>query len=509
MAWESFKQTANPYRYWFIVGLVITIFHAPLFTKPFVDSDEAVYASIAALNNELGQLYGPGGVDNKFPGIFWIYAAVFRVFGRYSMHAVHAVTIAFVLATSAVLAAIASRVGHKSAAGIVAMFYGVATTLYTPKMLGANTEVFAMLPISIAVFLVLPKQGKPRPGLGIMYLAGLLVGAGTVIRQLAGLNLLLVCGVPLFWSSLSWQRRFAASLLGALGCASVMGWLVFLFHTQGTLQDFWYWTLSVVSVRYLPDGWHFQLPLHQLAMFGETLVFWILIVSSGRRWRQFSFAEKVLWAWLVLSLGIVLVPGRFHPHYMIQLFAPLAILAGVEFARRAALARETNRWTFVRGCAGILAVLTLVFAVIAVLWEPFAPAYFSKQPPRYLAVARHIRATTHPNDRVFVWGAYTPIYVMSDRLPATRFVAFKRGCGRHERSPFDDCWDSGPEMWPLLAKDLEVSAPPLIIDTAPANLGDFKYYPIQQFPLLRDLLASHYSKEQSINGVDIYRRRPN
>src|SRR5689334_21771518 len=63
-------------RAWLLVGLVITLVHAPLLTKPFVDSDEAVYASIAALSSEVGHLYGDGGVDNKFPGIFWIYAAV-------------------------------------------------------------------------------------------------------------------------------------------------------------------------------------------------------------------------------------------------------------------------------------------------------------------------------------------------------------------------------------------------------------------------------------------------
>jgi multisubunit Na+/H+ antiporter MnhB subunit len=246
--------------------------------------------------------------------------------------------------------------------------------------------------------------------------------------------------------------------------------------------------------------------MHQLAMFAETIVFWILVARRVRKWRQLSFAEEALWGWLVLSLGIVLLPGRFHPHYMIQLFAPLAVIAGIEFAERIDTARETKRWAFVGWCSGLLATLAVVFAVIAALWEPFAPAYFSKQPPRYLEVARYIRETTKPSERVFVWGAYTPIYVMSDRLPATRFVAFKRGCGRHEKSPFDDCWDSGPEMWPLLAQDLATSAPALVIDTAPANLGDFKYYPIQQFPMLRNLLATHYSKERTINGVDIYRR---
>jgi hypothetical protein len=483
----------------------VTLTHAPLLVKPFVDSDEAVYASIAALSNQVGHLYGEGGVDNKFPGIFWIYGIVFRLFGQYSMNAVHAVTILFVLATSFVLGAIASRIGYKSAGWIVAIFYGLVTTFYTPKILGANTEVFAMLPISLAVLLLLPDAGSTRPSLRLVFCAGLLIGVATAIRQLAGLNLVLVGAVPLFWREVRWPARVAAAAVTGFGTAIVGGLLAYYFYTQGTLADFWFWTVSVVRQRYLPDGWHVQWPWHQLAVLAETIVLWALLALRAKHWRTFSFAEGVLWAWLVLSIGIVVLPGRFHPHYAIQLFAPLAILAGIEFAQRVERATERKDRHLIGWSVGLLTLLTLVCGVINVLWEPFAPAYFSKAPPRYLEVARYIRETTAPKDRVFVWGAYTPIYVMSDRLPATRFVAFKRGCGRHAQSPFDNCWDSGPEMWPRLASDLAQSAPTLIVDTAPANLGDFSAYPMQDFPMLVELL-SHYRQERTINDVVIYRR---
>lgn len=493
------------YRRWLLVGLVIALIHAPLLTKPFVDSDEAVYASIAALTNRVGHLYAEGGVDNKFPGIYWIYAIVFRVFGQYSMNAVHVLTIGFVLATAAVLGKIAARIGHESAAWLVALFFGVATTLYTPKMLGANTEIFTMLPSSLAVLLILPRESR-RPGLLPMYLAGLLIGAATVIRQLAALNLLLISAVPLFWLGTAWSKRLASACVSGLGFATVTGALGYFFYSQGTLGDFWFWTVSVVRQRYLPDGWHFQLPLHQLALLAETSVFWTLIGLRVRKWPQASFAEKALWAWLFISIVIVVVPGRFHPHYAIQAFAPLAILSAMEFGQRLDAARETKHWQFVWWCSGLLAALTLVYGTIAVLWEPFAPSFLSRSAPRYLQVARYVRETTSANDRIFVWGAYTPIYVMSDRLPASRFVAFKRGCGRDARIPFEDCWDSGKEMWPLLADDLADNSPALIVDTAAANLGDFGGYPIKSFPLLRDLLATHYSQERTINGVVIYRR---
>jgi hypothetical protein len=497
-------------RAWLLVGLLITLVHAPVLNKPFVDSDEAVYASVAALTNSVGHLYGAGGVHNKFPGIYWIYALVFRVFGQYSMTAVHVFTILVVLATAAVLAKIALRIGHEPAGWLTALFYGIATTFYTPKMLGANTEVFTMLPLSVAALLTLPEDTSPRPGLSRLYMAGALVGAATVIRQLAAPNLALICVVPLFWQGTGWVRRLASSFVGALGFATVAALLAYFFFQEGTLRDFWFWTVFVVGQRYLPDGWHYAPPWHQLGMLAETSVFWVFVALRARKWSRLSFLEKAIWGWLALSIAIVIFPGRFHPHYVIQALAPLSVLSALEFAKRLEGANTPRDVRLLRWSAGLLAALTLVYGTIAAFWEPFAaPSHFSRTPPQYLEVARYVRETTAPNDRVLVWGAYTPIYVMSDRLPASRFVAFKRGCGRSAESPFADCWDSGPEMWPLLMRDLAATAPALILDTSPANLGDdFAPYPIKDFPLLRDLLASEYASDRTVNGVVIYRRLP-
>jgi len=201
-----------------------------------------------------------------------------------------------------------------------------------------------------------------------MYLAGALVGAAMVIRQLSAPNLLLICAVPLFWRGTGWPRRLASSFSAALGFATIAGLLVYFFVQQGTLRDFWFWTVYVVGQRYLPDGWHYTPPLHQLGMLAETVVFWNLIVLRARRWQELSFTEKAIGGWLVLSLAIVIFPGRFHPHYAIQAFAPMAILSALEFGQRLEEARETKDWRLIQWSAGLLAALTLVFGTVA--WAP-------------------------------------------------------------------------------------------------------------------------------------------
>src|SRR5437867_1835777 len=112
----------------------VLVCHAPSFRWRFLDGDEGTYAAVAALMNEGGHLYRDGGVDNKFPGIYWVYATVFRLCGRYSMHAVHALALVVVLATCFVLARSAARMGGPRAAWLCALFYGVFTSVYYPKM---------------------------------------------------------------------------------------------------------------------------------------------------------------------------------------------------------------------------------------------------------------------------------------------------------------------------------------------------------------------------------------
>jgi len=81
------------------VTAVIVVAHAPSFFHRLLDGDEAIYGSIAALMNGGGALYASGGVDNKPPGIFWVYAATFHVAGTYQMTAIHAVALVVLLAT--------------------------------------------------------------------------------------------------------------------------------------------------------------------------------------------------------------------------------------------------------------------------------------------------------------------------------------------------------------------------------------------------------------------------
>src|SRR5262249_61944123 len=57
----------------------------------------------------------------------------------------------------------------------------------------------------------------------------------------------------------------------------------------------------------------------------------------------------------------------------------------------------------------------------AILYEAVTDSFWSPKPDYRLAAA-HLRATTGPEDRVFIWGWFPTLYLAGDRCPSTRFV---------------------------------------------------------------------------------------
>jgi len=134
-----------------LAGLAVIVAHLPSFVHRLLDGDEAIYGSIAVLMNLGGGLYSAGGVDNKPPGIFWVYALTFRVSGAYQMTAIHAVGFAAMAVTCLLIFKIARDLAGTSSGILAALFYGVLTAAGNPRLLASNTEVFMMLPLAASV----------------------------------------------------------------------------------------------------------------------------------------------------------------------------------------------------------------------------------------------------------------------------------------------------------------------------------------------------------------------
>ncbi|HEX8114632.1 MAG TPA: hypothetical protein VF516_43175, partial [Kofleriaceae bacterium] len=155
-----------------------------------------------------------------------------------------------------------------------------------------------------------------------------------------------------------------------------------------------------------------------------------------------------------------------------------------------------------RGVAALTALPAIGFFAFNLVFEPITES-FGAPDPDFRAPAAWVRAHTGRDDRVFVWGMFAPIYVLADRLPASRFVGFLRGAERNRGVAPDTSWDTGPEVWPALAEDFARHRPAVVIDTATADYLSFGRYPIRRFPAVAALLRD-YRVAAVVDGVTMY-----
>jgi hypothetical protein len=472
-----------------LIAVTIFIAHLPSFLHRLLDGDEAVYGSIAALLNTGGELYGPGGVDNKPPGIFWVYAATFRAAGTYQMSAIHAVGLAVIAATCVLLFVMGRDLGGSRTGLLAALFYGILTAAGNPRLLATNTEVFMELALTASVLLMFRRRW--------LWSGVLLVVAGA-FRQVAAVNVLLAA-VAIVWLEPPGNRwRAAAWLAGGVGGALAAGALV--LELTGSLAGFWRWTVGSLygyaSTTWIPS-YVWQRARDSLVPFVvDMAVLWIAAIALATRWRRLDRLERLVLVWLFVAMIGSMAAGHLSWHYFIQAMGPLALVAALFFARF-----SLKRW--------VTAVAAVGIAVPALAWWAYDMGAdpltydFSPPAPQHQLVASYIHDHTTPGQRVFVWGDWPALYVESDRLMAGRFPGFLRGFDRGSGVPPNN-WDTTSDVWPELQSDLGAHPPALIVDTASAGWSDFSMYPMRNYPVLANLVNSSYHVVATVDGVLIY-----
>jgi hypothetical protein len=472
-----------------LIGVTVALAHLPSFAHRLLDGDEAIYASIAALMNTGAPLYGAGGVDNKPPGVFWVYAATFQAAGTYQMTAVHAVGLAVILATCVLLFFIGRDLGGARAGLLAALLYGVLTAAGNPRLLATNTELFMMLPLVASVLLMLRRR---------WLWSGLLLVAAGAFRQVAAVNVLLAVAGILWLEPAGNSRRAAALFAGGIVAGLAAGALALLL--TGSLAGFWRWTVSSLygyaSTNWIPSFVWLRAKDSIVPFLVDMAVLWIAAIALATRWRQLEIKERLVVVWLAVAMVGSVAAGHLSWHYFIQAMGPLAVAAALAFERL-----SLRRW--------VVAVAALGVLLPAAGWWAYDLGAdpltydFSPPVPQHDSVATYIRDHTTPGQRVFVWGDWPALYVESDRLMSSRFPGFLRGFARGSGITPDN-WDTKPDVWPLLESDLNAHPPALIVDTASAGWSDFSMYPLRSYPVLADLVASRYHEVATVDGVVIY-----
>ncbi|MGH7762200.1 MAG: ArnT family glycosyltransferase [Candidatus Dormibacteraceae bacterium] len=472
-----------------LIAVTVLIAHLPSFLHRLLDGDEAVYGSIAALLNTGGALYGPGGVDNKPPGIFLVYAAIFRAAGTYQMTAIHVAGLAVIAATCVLLFVIGRDLGGARTGLLAALFYGLVTAAGNPRLLATNTEIFMQLALTASVLLMVRRR---------WFWSGLLLVTAGAFRQVAAVNVLLAL-VGIVWLEPAGGRWQAARwLAGGVAIGLAAGALV--LGLTGSLTGFWRWTVGSLygyaSTTWIPSYMWQRARDSLLPFVVDMAVFWIAAIALATRWRRLDRLERLVIVWLLVAMAGSMVAGHLSWHYFIQAMGPLALAAALFFSRF-----SLRRWVAAVAAVGI-AIPVLGWWTYDLGAEPLTYD-FSPPVPQHQLVASYIRDHTARDQRVFVWGDWPALYVESDRLMASRFPGFLRGFDRGSGVAPNN-WDTTPDVWPELQSDLTAHPPALIVDTAPAGWSDFSMYPMRNYPVLANLVSSSYHAVATVDGVVIY-----
>jgi hypothetical protein len=494
--------------------------------------------------------------DIKPPGIYLVYTAIVGLFGP-RIAAARAVDLVSQSITVALLFALGRRLVGREAAAVGALGYA-ALYLHTGYWSMAQAEGFAALPTVVAFTLALrARRGSAaHPSLRrslTFCAAGLLCGWVALLK----FTLILPCLVGVLWAATASDdveqpaaRRapWAAGTpsLTAHGAQStarrsfpVVGrWsLVFLPIALGVALPLAgalvYLHFTGAWTAYLEIQRGFVLPYARFTHGGETWParawgglrafvsdYWFpcLLAAIGAASiarRRLERQALPLLGWLILTVVGVAIQGKYFGYHWIPALMPLALLAGTGLLspRSRHLAQRSPfvgllcvaLWSGIRDWPAYRDGWRVVTGGMArqayeVRFGPPQAGDYSYVADRW--VADYLRATTRPEDGIFVWGFEPLVYVLAGRQPPTRF---------HFAVPLVS--PGTPDAWRHeLLRDLEARPPVLFLvlrnDAIPWASGrsDDSQTQLRRFPELDRFLRRNYRFEIRIEDFAVFRR---
>jgi 4-amino-4-deoxy-L-arabinose transferase-like glycosyltransferase len=486
-----------------IIFLAIVIRLPSMFHPQAIDS-EAMYSVVANEIVDGGQPYADA-VERKPPLLFWTYAAIFKVAGKFNWKALHFVALVWTLCAMAGLYLVGRELFDRNTGLIAALFYSVFQSWWTWKNLAFDGEMLMNLPIIWAWAIAFRRSSsRVRPEL---FPTGALLCAAFLLKQpaaMAAVPLGIYLLLPSYRASRSLTRMNSIIQAAVLttGFFAALGLVTIVLWKQGILHDAFYWTIADHDVPHV--FWQKGI-VNTLIFIGTCLP---LLIGTTMACRDKSeiwtgkMAERTALLGLLAASAIGAAAGaRFYPHYYVQLIPPFALLAASYYARLWSRTIQPPNWLLrPKVTYAWLALTVIAFSIKH--WTVLAPRRVPSETGQYLF------AHSDPADRIFVWGQSPEIYLDAHRRPACRYITTFPLTGYVFGGPipgFDTRSRILPGAWSTLEQDFARHPPTYIVDVQPDPKS--AQYPVKNFPILAKFLAERYQPvTHTAEGV-IYRMR--
>jgi 4-amino-4-deoxy-L-arabinose transferase-like glycosyltransferase len=398
------------------IVLVSLLWRLPSFFDPPWVNDEGTYFAVAQAMTHGYRLYADVW-ENKPPGVYLLYSAVYHSFGG-SLPGIR--LIAAILA--ALLVLLTYRLSVRAVGTTAALFAGLAVGLVLGVPFLEGTTLNAELPLAVlsasGMYAALERK---RPAL-----AGACMAAALIYKAVAGFDATALA-IWLFLHRRDQLPRylFGAAIVCLLGCLVV--WRAGIFSPM--VRD-----AVLYDLGYVGHGNGGSIPW----LLAFKLIALALATVALKRASAFHL-------WSVYSVVAALFSGRVFGHYVLQAVVPVT-LSGVLLAHRhigarqivmvpfaflgAALVSTVLGWAMAAGGHDSILARRLQyyanFGRYALHTETFAR--YSAQVDDHVNRNRKIaqEVSTQPPGSLLVWGNTPWIYVLSGRVPATPYTSSVR-----------------------------------------------------------------------------------
>jgi hypothetical protein len=370
----------------------------------------------------------------KFPGTYAAYAIAMFLFGQ-TITAIHLGLLFVNSATSALIFFIGKRLLNSTVGIVAAASYALLSLSPSVFGLAGHATHFVVLPVLGGALLLLNQRN--RLGAGRLFLSGLLMGLGLLMKQ-PGLFFLLFGATYLFLNDvragLLLRNVILRHLVFVGGAATPLAITFLILFYAGVFPEFWFWTIhyaheygTLISISDASQIFIY----HVRDAIGPNWPLWIVagiglltcpLNKSARRSTGFLLG-------LFVSSILALCAGfYFRSHYFILLLPAIALFAGVAINNiSSVLPRQITAVRFfplllLASCAAFLvfAQRDLFFRLSPV--EVSHTIYAGNPFPEAIKVADYIRDHTDSSDTIAVAGSEPQIYFYSHRHSATGYI---------------------------------------------------------------------------------------
>ena len=349
----------NIISYFFIVSFILLALILPFYyIQSFLSPDESGFMFIGDSINH-GSIPYKDLIDNKPPGIFYLNALIFVIFGK-SFYASRIVLFIINALSALIIYYLGKDLWDKQIGRLSSILFLIG--VYNPLIEGyfVLTEQY-MVFFGLLGILVIFKFRDWR----CLVPVGFFFGIATLFKQPGILFFVLI--LAYYFSELLNKENqskvfiyklIKSSLLISIGFLIPIFITVVFFYREGVLYDFIYWSLLFfISGKY---GTAFDItslfqPINSLVIIWIPALISVAIIIYNLVMKKVQYNNLMAVCWLLL-FGYTLAT-RQYGHYFIQILPPACILASVTLTRVTNL-KDMKEVLSKKGAAKILIFIT-------------------------------------------------------------------------------------------------------------------------------------------------------